>query len=225
MSEITGADVGRPRAELDLRERRRIATAADINHAALQLFETRGVDGTTVVDIARLAGVSPRTFFRYFETKEMAALVDLNYTEFIDEWSRQGNVDVDVFTSMLTMLRAGLERMDQSDARQRMLRMRRLIRTEQAVRIASMRTNADHTLRLEQALRARAASSGLATSEAIILARAAGAMIDAAIEHWEKLTESGDNPELGTVFDSVCEIVGQAFPHDRFAAAPANTTR
>lgn len=58
----------------DLRERRRLATQAEIEDAALDLFERQGCERTTVLEIAQAAGVSQSTFFRYFATKEDTAL-------------------------------------------------------------------------------------------------------------------------------------------------------
>lgn len=53
-----------------IRERTRRAVQLQIRADAMGLFETQGFRATTVDQIARAAGVSVRTFFRYFETKE-----------------------------------------------------------------------------------------------------------------------------------------------------------
>lgn len=61
---------------MSLRERRRKETLREVSEAAITLFEQHGVAGTTVDDIAHEAGISPRTFFRYFPTKEHAAFLE-----------------------------------------------------------------------------------------------------------------------------------------------------
>ncbi len=61
---------------LPLRERNKARARAEIADAALQLFFDRGFEGVTVDEIVSAAGVSRRTFFRYFETKEDALLAD-----------------------------------------------------------------------------------------------------------------------------------------------------
>ena len=55
-----------------LTERRKAATRLDIARTAAALFVEDGLRGTRAEDIARAAGVAPRTFYRYFATKEEA---------------------------------------------------------------------------------------------------------------------------------------------------------
>lgn len=56
------------------REQTKARTEAELARAAAELFARQGVAQTTVEQIAERAGVSERTFFRYFPTKEDAVL-------------------------------------------------------------------------------------------------------------------------------------------------------
>jgi AcrR family transcriptional regulator len=59
---------------IGLRERQRIAVREELRTAAWDLFIGQGFDLTSVSDIAARVGVAERTFYRYFPTKEDAAL-------------------------------------------------------------------------------------------------------------------------------------------------------
>jgi AcrR family transcriptional regulator len=55
-----------------LRERKKAETRRALTSAALRMADELGPDGVTVEAIAEAAGVSSRTFFNYFSTKEDA---------------------------------------------------------------------------------------------------------------------------------------------------------
>jgi AcrR family transcriptional regulator len=56
--------------EPTLQERKQELVRAELFNAAWQLFGERGYEATTVAEIAAAAGVSRRTFFRYYASKE-----------------------------------------------------------------------------------------------------------------------------------------------------------
>lgn len=73
---MPNTDAAAERRSPDLRARRRRQTELEIHLAAVGLAAERGADQVTVDDIAARAGVSPRTFFRYFSTRDRALVYD-----------------------------------------------------------------------------------------------------------------------------------------------------
>ncbi|WP_432128593.1 TetR family transcriptional regulator [Streptomyces sp. bgisy082] len=63
-------ETGPVAAPLSLAQRKRRLVATELTEAALQLFALKGFDAVTVDEIASASGVSKRTFFRYFASKE-----------------------------------------------------------------------------------------------------------------------------------------------------------
>lgn len=61
-----------------LRERNRTSLRLEITRAAMDLFVEQGFDGTTVDQIVAAAGISRRSFFHHFPSKEDVVLGDLD---------------------------------------------------------------------------------------------------------------------------------------------------
>jgi len=79
-----------------LRERKRSETRRRIADEAVRLASAQGIAATTADEIARAAGVGRATFFRYFDSKELAIAAGLS------------DVAVFVLASVLTSLPAEL---------------------------------------------------------------------------------------------------------------------
>jgi AcrR family transcriptional regulator len=60
-----------------LRDRTRKAMRDEVASVAIKLFAEQGFDAVTTTQIAQAAGISPRSFFRYFPTKEDVVLGSL----------------------------------------------------------------------------------------------------------------------------------------------------
>lgn len=136
-----------------LRERRRLETERELSDAALDLFEERGVHGTTVEDIARRAGTSPRTFFRYFTSKEAAVFGGSAESAAIvrdaaDAIRSGSSVLRGIETSWLTLL----DHFDaHPDERPRVLRVRRLLAAEPSLLSLALRNEAEQVDQLTDA--------------------------------------------------------------------------
>jgi AcrR family transcriptional regulator len=68
---------------IGISERKRRAVRAELSDVALELLTDRDFESVTVDEIAAAAGVSRRTFFRYFGSKEDVVFA------FLDQWARR----------------------------------------------------------------------------------------------------------------------------------------
>ncbi len=97
-----------------LRDEHKARTKKALRQAALKLFATKGYDTTTIEEIAEMAGVSARTFFRYFPTKE--SVLFLGEPEWLQSFAEvypaqpRALGDVDAMCTTLTELASGLLR-------------------------------------------------------------------------------------------------------------------
>src|SRR5690242_1563532 len=90
------------------RERRRVRTMREIQAAALRLFESQGYGETTVDQIAEASDISPRTFFRYFPTKEDVVLWD-EYDAVVGELLAERPRDEPIGETLRVVMRAATE--------------------------------------------------------------------------------------------------------------------
>ncbi|MFI8633818.1 TetR family transcriptional regulator [Microbacterium sp. NPDC077663] len=176
-----------------LRERRRRETQRELSDAALELFETRSVSGTTVDDIAHLAGTSPRTFFRYFATKEAAVLQPTDESEAMLRAVADAVSGGEPLLGALES--AWLTQISRFDAEpgehQRVLRIRRLVGQEPTLLALALRTEAEQV----DALTDTAVQSAAGTGADALSARAAIGIVflivRLAFDEWARRAEGG----------------------------------
>jgi len=87
------------------RELHKAATRRALQDAALRMFEAGGYGQTTVRDIAEAAGVTERTFFRYFRSKEDLVLGEVfDLIPVLQEQVRRRPAGEDPYTAVLNAL-------------------------------------------------------------------------------------------------------------------------
>jgi len=72
------------------RDRHRVEVRTNLYDAAVRLFSERGYEATGVDDIADAAGVSLRTFFRYFASKDDVLFAkEMDATDYVTDLAHQ----------------------------------------------------------------------------------------------------------------------------------------
>ena len=167
--------------------------------AALELYVERGFEQTTVAEIANRAGLTERTFFRYFTDKRevlfggSSVLQELLVSTVADApGSMPPIVAVAVgLDAMATLLQ---ERRDYSLQRQAAIVANVELRERELIKLASLATA------LATALRGR----GVNDLGANLTAEAGIAVFKIAFERWIDVTNKRDFPEL--IHDSLDEL-------------------
>jgi TetR/AcrR family transcriptional regulator, regulator of mycofactocin system len=175
-------------------------TEAAIVAAGLELFTERGFEGTTVDQIAAAAGISRRTFFRYFADKEELFFAEderlLQVVEDTLDGARPGEPVLDLARRATRALAA----QSVADPGRRLAR-ERLIAATPALQARQMAK----TLRWERAIAERLEARGSAWPEALLAPKLALACFQAAYQRWV-LDPGQDLPAL--VDDSFAALAG-----------------
>jgi AcrR family transcriptional regulator len=170
-------------ASYDLRERKRTRTRLMIQSEAMRLFAENGYENTTVEQIAYAAAISPRTFFRYFPTKEDVVLWD-EYDPIapdLFEARPEGESRAETLRAVIREAVGGLYRRNP----EQLLLRARLLSSVPELR-ARMLEQQDSAYEMLASLLARRHGRPVDELGVRVLASAFGGAITAAIDTWQK---------------------------------------
>lgn len=178
--------------DLGLRERKKHQTHEALVASALALFAERGFERVTVEEIAASCGVSPRTFFRYFPSKEDVLFAD------IDGRQQQLLAAIDEQpggTTPLLALRAAVFAVasDYEDERARILLRHQVIASTPALWHRAVERHHQWELAIVEELRHTGLAAGLDDLELRLVVAASSTALRVAVETW---TAAGGNDDL-----------------------------
>jgi AcrR family transcriptional regulator len=182
---------------IGISERKRRAVRAELSEVALQLLTDRDFESVTVDEIAAAAGVSRRTFFRYFASKEDVVFA------FLDQWARRLCDEIVARPAEEAPVAAVCHALQdqmaafQTDA-ERAVALVRLVRRTPSLRAQEHISREQTRLRIAEALGRRFGVDAERDTRPHILASIALAPLDAAFEMWFG-ARSGE--DIGSLLD------------------------
>ncbi|GAA4024373.1 helix-turn-helix domain-containing protein [Streptomyces plumbiresistens] len=196
-----------------LREQTRSVVRALLAKTALELFAAKGYDDTTLEEIAAAAGVSKRTLFNYFRSKEDLALNGLSEQgELIAARLAERPADEDPWTSLRAAFLV-LEEMDLTAERR--LEMITLLFGNESLRAGHAEKQARWQDLLAPLIEPRLPDSDHRALQARAIAAAAITCLQAATEEWMRLGGQADQFDL---YDTAVQAIR------RPASPPEKTT-
>lgn len=204
----------------DLRQRRRAFTADEIERVAIELFAARGFGEVTVDEIADAAGISPRTFFRYFPTK--AHLVRAHQHRLFDRLVRAlaaRPADEGPVTALREAFLATTQM--RAEDRDRIVLVGRLLSSAGEAVARDVGFEADRTDELVALVAERAGVDAATDLRPAVLVAAMTAAAQAAFRAW---VQSGGKVELATMVADALELLNRGLAElDRVEVGPARS--
>ncbi|WP_329064062.1 TetR/AcrR family transcriptional regulator [Amycolatopsis sp. NBC_01480] len=197
-----------------LRERKKLETHRTLATIAVRLVGERGLDQVTVEDIAAEAGVSARTFFNYFASKEDSVVIAYaDYVErsrrLVDRLTAQPR-ELGVRDALVAALRDDLAEIDAE--RDEWLTRIRIIKENPGLTLRAMSLNSEAVQPTVAALARRSGTDPAKDVYPSLVLSAVGAAVNAALMLWRDL--DGKRPLLEIFDEAVAALAGGlADPH------------
>lgn len=192
-----------------LRERKKAETRAALQDAALRLADELGPDRVTVEAVAEAVGVSSRTFFNYFPSKEAAILgTDTADPPPLLEDLKARPGDESPLDALRAAFQASATRLEQDPGR--WVVRRRLVQRhpELAARWATHLAGFEREMAVEVARR-----TGLDADRDTYPAALVGAVMAAARVAMAVWQADDDRRPLTALFDEVFDQLATGYPH------------
>jgi AcrR family transcriptional regulator len=212
-------------ARVPLRERKKLATRRSLRRTAFELATERGFSNVTVEDIADAAGVSTRTFFNYFPSKEAALFgIEPEHLDALREriaHAAPGESALDALHAAVTCDAQAVadELTELGGDPASWLRRMKVARTDPHVRAAHAAQMAMLERAIADGLAARLGTDQETDPYPGVLAAAAASMVRACLSFW---AGAGDTVSLGQLIDQAFKALGSGFPESsdlrRFSA-------
>jgi AcrR family transcriptional regulator len=197
-------DTAASRPPRNLRQRARDAVREQIADIALDLFAERGFENVTVEEIATAAGISARSFFRYFPNKEDVVVGDpIPAGERIRDAFAARPSDEPIWTSLRVAFDPLIENVDA----RRGTTIMKVISSTPSLRAHSLEKHHAWATMLSPLVAGRLDAGPAQNLRAETLIRAALACFDVAIAEW---TEHDGAIPLPPLLDQAFDELGRA---------------
>ncbi len=185
------------RREASRREARKQATRTAVLEAAQRLFALHGYENTTVRAIADAAGVTERTFYRYFDGKEgLLAEEAIDWTEKLCDAIRNRPPGEGPYLAVQHAMIAVACELTRPSGDSRLARLIEVPRPLELVRRSSPRPLRKLEAAIADAVRARRGAPQADFDDQVAGRIAVVTLRSAAIRHRELLATSGTSPGL-----------------------------